>query len=221
MNIGVEDRIKELLPELKLGVLLTQVSINDSSPALLDLIDYETTALEGVLTPEYIRELDAVSATRQAYRVLGKDPSRYRPSAESLLRRIALNKGLYRINNVVDILNLTSLKTGYSICGYDYQTIKGEPTLGIGTENEVYEGIGRGVLNIENLPVFRDSLGVFGNPTSDSVRTMVTKETTHFLMIILGFNDAKQIERALDYSFELLKTHAQAIELERHLIDNK
>nr|WP_321409878.1 phenylalanine--tRNA ligase beta subunit-related protein [uncultured Carboxylicivirga sp.] len=220
MNISIEKSVSELLPSIILGGFLISVEVEESSEELLTLMRNELKALEPVLTPESIREMSTVKANKEAYRALGKDPNRYRPSAESLLRRVANGKGLYHINNVVDILNLISVKTGYSICGYDYNTIKGSVSLGKGKEGEPYEGIGRGELNIENLPVFRDESGAFGTPTSDSVRTMVTEKTKQFLMIIIGFDDQAKIEAALDEASDLYGKFAKGVEKERFFIQS-
>lgn len=221
MTISIEETISEALPSLILGGFLIDVQIENSNNELLDLMNQELKTLEPVLTPESIREMATVKATKKAYKVLGKDPNRYRPSAESLLRRVANGKGLYHINNVVDILNLISVKTGFSICGYDYDKVTGQVSLGKGKSGEPYEGIGRGELNIENLPVFRDDKGAFGTPTSDSVRTMVTDQTKRFLMVIIGFDDKTKIEAALNEASGLLRRFAEGKEQKRFFINCK
>jgi DNA/RNA-binding domain of Phe-tRNA-synthetase-like protein len=125
---------------------------------------------------------------------------------------------LYRINNVVDLLNLVSLKTGMSIGGYDAGKIEGNITLDLGLKEEPYDGIGRGELNIESLPIFRDTLSAFGSPTSDSVRTCVTSQTKHFLMIIFGFSGLHTTKEAMEISVDLLKKYAEAVNIHTYLI---
>ncbi len=208
-KIIVNDEIKKLLPNLILGIMEVEVTTQPTSEELTNIINRQVDELETTLTPESIREMKTVKANKDAYRKLGKDPNRYRPASEALLRRIANGKGLYFINNVVDILNLISINTGYSICGYDYEKISGDIVFGIGEKDEPYEGIGRGTLNIERLPVFRDDNGAFGTPTSDSVRTMVTESTTNFLMIIIGFDNINSIEKALKETAELYQKYAE------------
>ena len=202
-----------------LGGFVVDVRVSEPDKALLDLLDDEVKKLEQQHTAETIRELSTVKANKNAYRTLGKDPNRYRPAAESLLRRVANGKGLYHINNVVDILNLISVKTGFSICGYNYDAVKGNVVMGIGEENEPYQGIGRGDVNIEKLPVFRDDEGAFGNPTSDSTRTMVTDDTTKFLMIIIGFEGQEPVNKALDEASVLLQKYASGNEVERFFVE--
>jgi len=218
MIVQIEKELQELLPQLMLGGFVAEVSVEASSEALMALLSDEIKRLEPQLTPESIREMSTVKANKDAYRKLGKDPNRYRPAAESLLRRVANGKGLYHINNVVDILNLISVKTGFSICGYDLDTINGEIAMGIGASNEPYEGIGRGELNVERLPIFRDQKGGFGTPTSDSVRTMVTGKTKRYLMIIIGFDGKASIEKALNETRQLLEQFATGKEVERFFV---
>ncbi|TRX70938.1 B3/4 domain-containing protein [Carboxylicivirga sp. M1479] len=218
MTITLDQQLKETLPTLLLGGFVIEVQVNEPASELLSLINDELAVLEQRHTPETIRELSTVKANKNAYRSLGKDPNRYRPAAEALLRRVANGKGLYHINNVVDILNLISLKTGFSICGYNYDAIKGDVLMGIGEENEPYQGIGRGDVNIAKLPVFRDDLGAFGNPTSDSVRTMVSEGTSKFLMIIIGFEGQETINAALDEAKKLLEQYANGKEIERFFV---
>ncbi len=208
MNITVSDEIRAKLPDLILGVISIDVEAKITPDEVKNIFNNRVAELEKKLTPEIIREMPEVKANKDAYRKLGKDPNRYRPSSESLLRRVANGKGLYFINNVVDILNLVSINTGYSICGYDAGKIKGDIVLGVGEKDEPYEGIGRGTLNIERLPVFRDELGAFGTPTSDSVRTMVTEDTTRFLMIIIAFGNIEKLDKAMKESVELYRKFA-------------
>ncbi|MBS2210844.1 hypothetical protein KEM09_05510 [Carboxylicivirga mesophila] len=217
MTINIDSELKEKLHALVLGGIIVEVNVTESDE-LQKVLAGEIEKLEKYHTAESIRELPTVKANKNAYRTLGKDPNRYRVAAEALLRRVANGKGLYHINNVVDILNLISVKTGYSICGYDYDTIVGDVVMGIGRQEEPYQGIGRGDVNIERLPVFRDQQGAFGNPTSDSMRTMVTGNTKRFLMLIIGFDGQEPLNSALSEAVRLLQLYAQGNELERFFV---
>ncbi len=210
IDIKIEKEFKEKVPQIKLGCLEAQVLVETSSKELSSTIHQKLSELEPLLSPEKIRNTNNVKATKEGYKALGKDPNRYRPSAESLMRRVANGKGLYEISNTVDILNLISVQTGYSICGYDSQKIDGKITLGTGDKDEPYEGIGRGKLNIENLPVFRDSKGAFGTPTSDSTRTMITNETKQILFIFIDMDHGTLLDSALQETKELLEQYANA-----------
>lgn len=209
-SINLHPNIKNILPQIQLAVIEASVSIAPSSDEQSCWIKQQLEQMQNSLTPESIRQTATVKATKDAYRALGKDPNRYRPAAESLMRRIANDKGLYEISNAVDVLNYISIKTGFSICGYDADLIQGDIVLGIGEAEEPYQGIGRGELNIERLPVFRDELGAFGTPTSDSTRTMINDQTTKILFIFIGFNAKNKLEAACNETADLLIKYANA-----------
>ena len=213
--ISISKEIKAKCPNLVLGCLSMAVEWQATVASLQETIQQTCDQLQQNLATSEISQLAAIAASRTGYKALGKDPSRYRLSAEALLRRVVKGKGLYQINNIVDTLNLVSIQTGYSIGGYDADKIEGNVVLGIGEEGEPYEGIGRGVLNITNLPVFRDEQGAFGTPTSDSTRTMVTDSTRNFLMIFLDFGKQENFQTMLEETAQLYEeyTAAKAIEI--------
>ncbi|RKE02005.1 B3/B4 domain-containing protein [Marinifilum flexuosum] len=218
INILIEEKLKSTWPDLKLGAIQCDVETQEDCPELWKEINEFIERKEKELDPEKIRQLPSVKSTKLGYRKIGKDPSRYRPSAEALLRRVASGKGLYKINNVVDLLNLVSIDSGFSIGGYNAAKINGDIQLGIGRKDEPYKGIGRGELNIEFLPIFRDELGAFGSPTSDSVRTSITNECSQFLMIILSFQGNHELQKAMDFAVSLLQKHAKGDKVETRII---
>lgn len=161
--------------------------------------------------PEDIKQQPAIAATREVYKRCGKDPSRYRPSAEALRRRLMRGLALYQIDTLVDLINLVSLRTGYSIGGFDADKIQGTNLeLGIGRAEEPFEGIGRGVLNIEGLPVYRDDAGGIGTPTSDNERTKMDRGTKHILAIVNGYSGQDGLKEAAEMIQELLKKYASS-----------
>ena len=144
-----------------------------------------------------IKEMPSIAATRRVYKACGKDPSRYRPAAEALIRRVVQGKELYQRDTLVDLINLASMRFGYSIGGFDASKFVGDTlTLGIGKAGEPYEGIGRGIINIEGMPVYRDALGGVGTPTSDNERTKIGIETRHLLVLINGYDGDEEYVRA-------------------------
>ena len=156
--------------------------------------------------------MSGIAATRKVYRVCGKDPSRYRPASEALIRRMLQGKQLYQRDTLVDLVNLASIAFGYSIGGFDADKFEGETlTLGIGKAGEPYEGIGRGNINIEGLPVYRDRLGGVGTPTSDNERTKMMSDTSHLVVLINGYDGNKQQVRAnAEYIQSLLKKYCKS-----------
>lgn len=218
INISISPEVKEKCPQLQLGCIQCLLTVKNEYPELLNLIQSELSEIQQRLVVEEISKIPTIQASRIGYKALGKDPARYRLSAEALLRRVVKGKGLYQVNNVVDLLNLTSVKSGFSIGGYDVKKIQGNVELSIGKAKEPYEAIGRGELNIEFLPTFRDDLGPFGSPTSDSVRTMVTPQTQQFIMPIFNFAGDDSLEAVMQNAIELLKKYAEGNSVEQIII---
>lgn len=212
--LQISAEIKARCPELVLGCIECDTMVSDSPPALLAEIADACNDIAARQKVEDIHGIRTISDTREAYRALGKEPSRYRPSAEALVRRVIQGKGLYQVNNVVDLLNLVSIRTGFSIGGWDADKIQGRAILGIGRGDEPYLTIGRGEMNIEFFPVFRDDLGAFGTPTSDSERTMVRPETKRFLMVFYAFGGHAHLDEAMHLAQNLLQKYARTMTLE-------
>lgn len=219
-TITISPELLQLCPNIHLGCIESNVKIQASKdcPKLLQLIETTTTDIASKLQTSDIKDLPNIANSRIAYKKLGQDPSRYRLSAEALLRRVVKGKGIYQINNVVDSLNLISMQSGYSIGGYDADKIKGEAIFGIGELNEPYNAIGKGQFNIHKLPTFRDEKGAFGTPTSDSVRTMVRPDTQRFLMVLIDYAGSGDLKLWMQESVNLLKEFADGENVETWVI---
>ena len=159
-----------------------------------------------------------IIAGREAYKILGKSPSKYRTSSEALMRRIVQGKGLYYVNNIVDINNIVSLTT-YCSCGsYDLDKINFPIYFSMGEQGETYKGIGKDMINIENLPVFRDIEGAFGSPTSDSERGMITEDSKNIVMCIMSFGGEEGLIKGIKEAEILLKKYADLKNFETGII---
>ncbi|WP_297093695.1 B3/4 domain-containing protein [uncultured Draconibacterium sp.] len=213
-SISISNELAEKVPDVVLSCIKCDVQFQEQNGELWQEIESKIEELNKSLRVEEISKMPAIAASRRAYKKCGKDPARYRLSAEALLRRVLKRGEIYQVNNVVDQLNLVSISSGFSIGGYDADTIDGAITFGIGEKDEPYEGIGRGELNIEFMPVFRDAKGAFGTPTSDSVRTCVTEQTKRFLMIIISYEAIDTLENATNQAQQLLKKYAGATNFE-------
>lgn len=218
-KIVVENSFLERVGHISIGIVECMVSNSRPSAELWHLIDDEVEAFKKEHTIPDLSKRTAIKATRTAYKLCGKDPSRYRPSSEALCRRILKGADLYRINTVVDLINLISITSGYSIGGFDADKIVGDQlTLGIGREDEPFEGIGRGMLNIDGLPVYRDQIGGVGTPTSDNERTKLDEGSSHLLMIVNAYSGPEGLSGFLSHSVSLLKQFAQANEIETDVL---
>lgn len=193
MKIIVSDEIETVCPTFVGACVEAQVANTPYCQELWDEIDALGEKYKQTLTTESLKEMSGIAATRRVYRACGKDPSRYRPASEALIRRMLQGKKLYQIDTLVDLVNLASIAYGYSIGGFDADKFEGETlTLGVGKAGEPYEGIGRGMINIEGLPVYRDEKGGVGTPTSDNERTKMELKTTHLVVLINGYDGNEQ-----------------------------
>lgn len=196
---------------MALGIVQCRVQNSTFNQELWAEIETLIAYYKANYTLETIKQQTQIAATRTMYINCGKKPSRYRPAAEQLLRRVLKNVGINSVSTLVDLVNLISLKSGYSIGGFDADAIVGNVEAGIGKENEPYKGIGRGPLNIHLLPTLRDEKGAIGTPTSDEERTALSIDTTHFFMCINAYTGADSyLEDTLNYSVDLLKKYAKA-----------
>jgi DNA/RNA-binding domain of Phe-tRNA-synthetase-like protein len=123
---------------------------------------------------------------RTMYKKVGLDPTKTRPSSEALLRRIRRGDPFPRINGVVDVINWTSVETQLSFGVYDLDKIQGGVTLRIGRDGEEYAGIRKDSVHVAGRLALVDDAGPFGNPTSDSARTMVTTDATRVLVVVFA-----------------------------------
>lgn len=212
MKIIVSEEIQRVCPLFVGAAVEAQVVNSPYSKALWDEIHRWEERFRQELTTESLKELSGIAATRRVYKACGKDPSRYRPASEQLIRRMLQGKELYQIDTLVDLVNLASIVYGYSIGGFDADKMVGDTlTLGIGREGEPYEGIGRGLLNIAGLPVYRDLQGGVGTPTSDNERTKMTLQTTHLLVLINGYDGSEQrVRENAEFIQQLVRRYCQS-----------
>ncbi len=212
-KVSISNTIKNAVPEIKLGLISAEVVFEKENKALQSAIDDEILRISK-MPVEKVKDIPQIASSREAYKALGKEPARYRLSAEALHRRIIKGKGIYKISNLVDTINLASVKTGYSIGGYDEAKIKGDILFDLGKAGEDYEAIGRGKMNIENLPVFRDDVSAFGSPTSDSVRTMITENTSRIFLIVINFGGHENFDAELNETADLFGKFCSAKNIE-------
>ena len=171
MNVTVSPEIASVCPDFVGACLDAQVQNSPYSEALWEEIHQLENHFRDTLTTESLKEISSIAATRRVYKACGKDPSRYRPASEALIRRMLQGKELYQIDTLVDLINLASIRYGYSIGGFDASKFVGDTlTLGIG----------------------RDQQGGVGTPTSDNERTKIELKTTHLVVLINGYDGNRQ-----------------------------
>jgi DNA/RNA-binding domain of Phe-tRNA-synthetase-like protein len=173
-----------LAGRLRIGLLAIEgVSVREADPALAAEVDAACAELRARYGEGKSSEVPGTADARTLYKALGIDPTKTRPSNEALLRRALKGEPLYRINTLVDALNLVSLREQLPFGLYDLEHVKPPITLRLGASGESYEGIRKGPVNVDGRPVLVDAEGPFGNPTSDSLRTSITLATTRCLVV--------------------------------------
>ena len=212
MKVIVSQEIEQVCPEFVGACVEAQVVNTCYHQELWQEIETLCNRYRQELTTESLKEMTSIAATRRVYKACGKDPSRYRPASEALIRRALQGKELYQRDTLVDLVNLASIAFGYSIGGFDADKFVGDTlTLGIGREDEPYEGIGRGLINIHGLPVYRDAEGGVGTPTSDHERTKMTLDTRHLVVLINGYDGNEQkVRENAEYIQTLLRRYCQS-----------
>ncbi|MGM9869228.1 MAG: B3/4 domain-containing protein [Sodaliphilus sp.] len=221
IKVEIDKRILDACPQLQIGLIEADVRNSDTPEELWAEIEMEAERIKATYQLLEINQRPAVASTRRLYKALGKAPGRYRVASEALCRRIIKGLGLYRLTTLIDVVNLVSIKSGYPISGLDFDKIEGDTLcLGVGEAEEKYCGIGRGPLNIENMPVYRDAIGGIATPTSDEERTKFTPETKKVQININGFGPETDMVETLQWMVQLLEKYAFATNIETKIISN-
>ncbi|MBW9219321.1 hypothetical protein K1I43_12340 [Anoxybacillus sp. ST70] len=179
------DNIKQHVSHFKIGVLTYEHIVVGPSPSMLKgkLRQFqELLYFDMEQTP--LAEWPEVKEWRSVFKQIGTDPSRYRPSSESLLRRVQRQTFIPSIHSAADVNNFFSLYYKLPIGIYDRDHLIGDIVITIGTQADEYIGINDRTTNFERKLVSKDAKGAFGSPIVDSKRTMVTEQTTHAIQIV-------------------------------------
>ena len=202
-------------------------------PHLLSIVRAGVLWFDGATVLEHDRRLDAplaaaeaavrmnplaeTTAVRTMYKRVGIDPTKTRPSSEALLRRVRKGDTLPRINSMVDVCNWCSFEFQLPYGLYDAGKIQGDVTLRIGREGESYPGIRKDDVHVNGRIALVDGAGPFGNPTSDSARTMVTTETTRGLLVVFAPRevDTARLTHVMDVTSERMQQYTGCVESAR------
>jgi len=159
------------------------------------------------------------AAVRTLYRQVGLDPTKTRPSSEALLRRVRRGDGLPRVNTLVDVCNWCSLELQLPYGLYDLDHVEGEVELRLGRPGEEYPGIRKDAVHVGGRLTLADAAGPFGNPTSDSARTMITTATTRALAVVFAPRTlAPRLDGALDLTATRVVQYAGGREAWRRVV---
>lgn len=219
-SIEISETLKDTCPDLSLGIITADVVVEKKNEGAWDTLQEAGKQVESKYSLESLTTDSNLQAAREAYKKLGKDPTRYRVSSEALMRRVLQGKGLYQVNNIVDINNILSLERSLSSGAYDLSRINGDISFRVGKPGESYKGIGKEAINIAELPVFADDEGPYGSPTSDSEKAMITSNTNRAMIVLISFagNLNGQLEEHMSRGKELLKDYAQGTNITTSIV---
>ena len=219
-NLVIDSRMKELWPAVRVGCLQYQVQVEKKNPELWAYLKKEIYKKAKDAIFDYgVNEIPNIKESRAAYKAFGKDPSRYRVSSEALIRRIGQGKGLYEVNTVVDVNNLISIESGFSVGSYDTARMGEDLVFRIGEAGETYKGIGKEEIKIDALPVLADEQGAIGSSTSDSERAMISEDAQEVLTLIYSFSDNQDLEKALESGKRYLEQYAKTSGLQSWIVE--
>ena len=185
MEIQVSKTICDLVPGFSVGIIqYRDIQVDESPQMLKGRLQLFQESIYFDLLEKNVTDLEGIKEWRAIFKTTGKDPNRYRHSAEALYRRIAKQNYLQPIHSAIDLNNFFSLEYQIPIGVYDSDKLMGNVTIKIGKENEEYTGLNGRTNNLANLMISADEQGPFGSPFVDSERSAVTVSTTNALQIV-------------------------------------
>lgn len=185
LEIQISEEISSQIPHFKVGIIeYKQIKVQKSPQMLKGRLQFFQESLFFDLEDQNVTDLKGIKEWRDIFKQLGKDPNRYRHSAEALFRRVKKQNYLQPMNSGIDLNNFFSLQYEIPIGIYDFNKLSGEIKIRLGNEEESYEGLNRRMNSLHNLIVSVDEIGPFGSPFVDSNRAPIDEQTTSALQII-------------------------------------
>ncbi|MEM2083130.1 MAG: phenylalanine--tRNA ligase beta subunit-related protein [Nitrososphaerota archaeon] len=193
MFLKLTNEVEKEFPNLKALIMkIENVKIQKDN---IELEKFKEEVIKEVLEKYDLKSLKD-EATFRAYRnffwKIGIDPTKIRPAAEALVRRILQGNPIPRVNTLVDAYNLASIKTGIAIAAFDLDKLKGDIVMRFAKENEEFLGIGMKdpiKLTGKEIVISDDEKIIAIYPYRDAENTKITFETSKVLFLICGVPD--------------------------------
>ena len=168
-----------------------KISVSRESRRLEEFKAQLCTEIRNSYSIETVKDSPIFRAYRDFFWSIGIDPTKTRPAAEALIRRILQGKELPRINTAVDAYNLASVKSHISVAAFDTSKLKGNLRLRFAKSGEKFTGIGMQcpiVLEGKELVIedtgTTEPIAVY--PYRDSDSTKITESTKEAIFIMCG-----------------------------------
>ena len=207
MKISISNELLSILPAFNIVAYTMEVD-NEKSSSVYTLLN----SLSLPYSIDDVLKIPRILDARNGYKKLGKDPSHTRPACEALVRRVLKQQGIYSLGDLIDLGNILSVLTQRSVCVVDADKIQGDVNIRIGQEGEYVDAINRQPINALNLPVYVDNEGIFGSPTSDTLRTAVSVTTNKILIMVICF-EQDNVQEDEHLLLDLYKNYANAREI--------
>ncbi|MFC0272196.1 B3/4 domain-containing protein [Metabacillus herbersteinensis] len=207
MEINIDSGLKQKIDNFKIGAILYEnIEVSHSPQMLQGRLRLFQESLFFEYAEKNVTDIPSVKEWRNSFKLVGADPARYRPSNEALLRRVQKQQYISSMHSAVDLNNFLSLQYQIPLGIYDYNLLKGNILITIGTESDTYLAVNEREVNFENKILSKDSIGAFGSPYVDSKRTSVnfdTKDALHLVYLRPSMNseDAKDLLASLTKMF--------------------
>lgn len=223
MKITISKQLKDKLPNFSISAftftILEKNDANNLSNKITDAFLEISKTYQSLYDITNVVGIKKIKSTRDGYKKLGKDPSHTRPACEALVRRVIKNNSIYRLGDAIDTGNLISILTMKSVCMVDLDKIEGNIYIRIGTKEDIYEGINRGLINVSNIPLYCDDISPFGNPTSDTMRSAISATTKNILIMLIHFDD--DTENDVSTMIDSLNNYLKITNLNQVQVDNE
>jgi DNA/RNA-binding domain of Phe-tRNA-synthetase-like protein len=185
LEISITPDLRHKVPGFKAGIIeYENIVVGDSPQMLKGRLQLFQESIFFELENKNVTEFDGIKEWRQVFKQAGKDPNRYRHSAEALFRRIKKQNYLSTVNSAADLNNFFSLEYQSPIGIYDKSHLEGPIRFRLGLEGEEYMGLNGRPNSLENLIITEDLNGPFGSPFVDSSCAPVTEDTTEAVQVI-------------------------------------
>jgi len=138
---------------------------------------------------EKLREDPDFRAFRDFFWRLGIDPTKNRPAAEALIRRVLKGRPIPKINTWVDAYNLVSIQTAIPIASFDTDMLNGALLMREAEEGEEFLGIAmkKPVVLKGGEAVIQDDAGLVAiYPYRDADHSKVSGGTSNVLLLLCG-----------------------------------
>ena len=196
MTVTIDDSLLQIEPNFKIGIIhYTKIVVSSSPQMLKGRLQLFQEQLFFEMEEKKVTEFDGIKEWRALWKKFGADPNRYRHSTEALYRRIAKQNYITPMHSAVDLNNFFSMQYEIPMGVYDVHKIQGDITVTLGNDETTYEGLNGRENKLHNILTIQDSVGAFGSPFVDSVRTAVTEDTTDAIQVVF-LRPSMEIEEA-------------------------